>query len=114
MNPPQEFWTAINSIALAVVAVIALFNRLAANKQTAVIKEAAVQQTAAIKQVQAAVDGPLSLALNTVAVLARDKADRSHKPEDIKAAEEAEAVVKNREEGKAMPPTPATEPSGVG
>lgn len=53
-----------------------------------------------VREVKKIVDGPLSVALRSNAELARKLANQSGRPEDVLAAEKAEAINRNRQEGK--------------
>lgn len=59
-----------------------------------------VKVQAKVRKVKAIVDGPLSVALKSNAELARKLAVSSGRPEDVLAAEKAEAINRNRQEGK--------------
>lgn len=59
-----------------------------------------VKVQAKVREVKAIVDGPLSVALKSNADLARKLANSSGRPEDVLAAEKAEAINRNRQEGK--------------
>lgn len=92
MNDSQIMWNAINTVGLAIIAVIGLIsNRLAAK---AVV--AASKNTESIKEVAKTVNGPLSHALQTAVIATEKLAQVTQEPTDIKAASDAKAVLENR------------------